>query len=264
MPFLYAVAATWRHYPGRGVRHYRGYRLRAGCTRGSDLACFRRPRRPPASAMGLAHFYSRRCPVYELWLSILLLTAIPEEFAFRGVLLGSAARRWGAWRASLITSALSGLWHIAPTLHTMSGNHLFRGTAASAGGQVLLVLASIAVTRRPEAEAQLRVRAEVADASECGCRSRVASSVAMSSSDQPVTRLPSYEPFPPVWRMHCQCLFRPGRPGEIAACACRFWWRFGKRGRWYAISKRRAYRTLAPDLRKMLRCFEATGAWPAS
>jgi len=53
--------------------------------------------------------------LYELGVSIVLLTAIPEEFAFRGVLLGSALRLWGPWRASLITSVLFGLWHIEPT-----------------------------------------------------------------------------------------------------------------------------------------------------
>jgi uncharacterized protein len=84
--------------------------------------------------------------LYEVGVPILLLTAIPEEFAFRGVLLGSALRLWGPWRASLVTSALFGLWHIAPTLHTMSDNHVFRGEAASVTGQVLLVLGSIAVT----------------------------------------------------------------------------------------------------------------------
>jgi uncharacterized protein len=84
--------------------------------------------------------------LYELGVSIVLLTAIPEEFAFRGVLLGSALRLWGPWRASLVTSALFGLWHIAPTLHTMSDNHEFSGAAASLAGQVLLVLGAIAVT----------------------------------------------------------------------------------------------------------------------
>ena len=83
---------------------------------------------------------------YELGVSIVLLTAIPEEFAFRGVLLGSALRLWGPWRASLVTSALFGLWHIAPTFGTMSDNHEFRGAAASAGGQALLVLGAVAVT----------------------------------------------------------------------------------------------------------------------
>lgn len=83
---------------------------------------------------------------YELGVSIVLLTAIPEEFAFRGVLLGSALRMWGPLRASLVTSVLFGLWHIAPTLGTMSDNHEFRGAAASVAGQVLLVLGAIAVT----------------------------------------------------------------------------------------------------------------------
>jgi uncharacterized protein len=84
--------------------------------------------------------------LYQLGVSIVLLTAIPEEFAFRGVLLGSALRLWGPRRASLITSALFGLWHIAPTLHTMSGNRAAAVASASAGGQALLVLGSIAVT----------------------------------------------------------------------------------------------------------------------
>src|SRR5262249_34975328 len=83
--------------------------------------------------------------LYKL-VTILLLTAIPEEFAFRGVLLGSALRLWGPWRASLITSALFGLWHIAPTLHTMPDYREFAGAAAHTGGQVLLVLGSVAVT----------------------------------------------------------------------------------------------------------------------
>ena len=83
---------------------------------------------------------------YELGVSIVLLTAIPEEFAFRGILLGSGLRLWGPWRASLITSALFGLWHIAPTLGTMSDNHEFRGAAASTIGEALLVLGAIAVT----------------------------------------------------------------------------------------------------------------------
>ena len=84
--------------------------------------------------------------LYELGVSIVLLTAIPEELAFRGVLLGSALRLWSPWRASLITSALFGLWHIAPTLHTMSDNRAVSGLAASVGGQVLVVFGSIAVT----------------------------------------------------------------------------------------------------------------------
>ena len=84
--------------------------------------------------------------LYELGVSIVLLTAIPEEFAFRGVLLGSALRLWGPWRASVITSVLFGLWHIEPTLGTMKDNHATVGLSASIGGQVLVVLGAIAVT----------------------------------------------------------------------------------------------------------------------
>jgi membrane protease YdiL (CAAX protease family) len=84
--------------------------------------------------------------LFELGVSIVLLTAIPEELAFRGVLLGSALKLWGPWRASLITSAMFGLWHIAPTLGTMSDNHEFRSVAASIGGEILLVLGAVAVT----------------------------------------------------------------------------------------------------------------------
>lgn len=84
--------------------------------------------------------------LYELGVSIVLLTAIPEEFAFRGVLLGSALKLWSARRAGLVTSALFGLWHIEPTLQTMSGNRAVGDAAASTGGQVLLVLGSVAVT----------------------------------------------------------------------------------------------------------------------
>ena len=84
----------------------------------------------------------------------------------------------------------------------------------------------------------------------------------MGTSDQPVKRLQSSDPFPLVWRMRCLCSFRAGKAGEIAACGCRFWWRAGKRGRWHEISKRRALRTLARELRRELSHFEATGNWP--
>ncbi len=84
--------------------------------------------------------------LYELGIAIVLLTAIPEEFAFRGILLGSGMRLWGSRRASLASSALFGLWHIAPTLHTMMDNREFAGAAASAAGKVVLVLAAVAVT----------------------------------------------------------------------------------------------------------------------
>ena len=62
--------------------------------------------------------------------------------------------------------------------------------------------------------------------------------------------------------MHCLCWFGAGMPGQIAACGCRSWWRVSKRGRWHAISKRRAFRALVPQLRRELDYFEAMGDWP--
>jgi membrane protease YdiL (CAAX protease family) len=84
--------------------------------------------------------------VYEIGVTIVLLTAVPEELAFRGVLLGSARSLWDARRAALVSSALFGLWHIEPTVETMSGNSAVGGASASPAGQVLVVLGSIAVT----------------------------------------------------------------------------------------------------------------------
>src|SRR3954454_8236593 len=56
---------------------------------------------------------------YELSVTILLGTVVPEELAFRGVLLGAAVRVFRKPTAVLLTSVLFGLWHVAPTLHTM-------------------------------------------------------------------------------------------------------------------------------------------------
>lgn len=79
--------------------------------------------------------------LYDLFVTILLGTVIPEELAFRGLLLGSGIQVFGTWRAVLITSALFGLWHIAPTLHTMSDNQTVRHASAA-----LVVLGAVAVT----------------------------------------------------------------------------------------------------------------------
>jgi membrane protease YdiL (CAAX protease family) len=83
---------------------------------------------------------------YEIGVVVVLLTAIPEELAFRGVLLGSAQSLWGSRRATVVSSALFGLWHIEPTLETMSGNSAVGEASASFAGQVLLVLGAVAVT----------------------------------------------------------------------------------------------------------------------
>ena len=77
--------------------------------------------------------------VFEIAVPILLLTVIPEEFAFRGVLAGSRSRIWSDRGAALATSMLFGLWHISPTLDTMSQNHQLDDATNSTGGTILLV-----------------------------------------------------------------------------------------------------------------------------
>ena len=67
--------------------------------------------------------------LYEVTVVVVLLTAIPEEFAFRGVLLGSSTALWGPRRATVATAILFGLWHIQPTLQTMSDNRALGGAS---------------------------------------------------------------------------------------------------------------------------------------
>jgi membrane protease YdiL (CAAX protease family) len=84
--------------------------------------------------------------LHQLGVSIFLLTVVPEELAFRGILLGSGLQLWGARRASLVSSALFGLWHIEPTLETMSGNRVVGSVSSGVVGPVLVVIGALAVT----------------------------------------------------------------------------------------------------------------------
>jgi membrane protease YdiL (CAAX protease family) len=84
--------------------------------------------------------------LYEVTVVVVLLTALPEEFAFRGVLLGSSTTLWGPRRATVATAILFGLWHIQPTLQTMSDNRALGGASAQPGGQVALVAGAVVVT----------------------------------------------------------------------------------------------------------------------
>ena len=83
---------------------------------------------------------------YEVGVTTVVLTAVPEELAFRGVVLGSSRGLWGTRYAVLVSSGLFGLWHIEPTVKTMSGNSAVGGASSSTSGQVLVVLGAIAVT----------------------------------------------------------------------------------------------------------------------
>jgi len=84
--------------------------------------------------------------LFEIVVGILIVTVLPEEFAFRGLLLGAGVMAWGRRTALVATSALFGLWHIAPTLSTMSDNAAVADTASSTAGTVGIVAGSVAVT----------------------------------------------------------------------------------------------------------------------
>jgi membrane protease YdiL (CAAX protease family) len=53
--------------------------------------------------------------VYRVLIRVPLGTVLLEEVAFRGVLWAMAERRWGHLRATVLSSALFGLWHVLPS-----------------------------------------------------------------------------------------------------------------------------------------------------
>ena len=77
-----------------------------------------------------------------LLVSIAVLTAVPEEFAFRGVVYGAGRELWGSRRSAVVSLVLFGLWQIAPTLH-MAGSDTTIGRVSHSGGGAL---AAVAVT----------------------------------------------------------------------------------------------------------------------
>ena len=60
--------------------------------------------------------------LYHVLLRIPLGTALFEEFAFRGVLLGLGRRCWSTRRAVLWSSLLFGLWHLLPAITLADAN----------------------------------------------------------------------------------------------------------------------------------------------
>jgi uncharacterized protein len=79
---------------------------------------------------------------YQALVRIPFGTAVLEEFAFRGVLLGLLARMAPTGTAVAVSSLLFGLWHIRPTLGTLAANDLAAGAWAQAGA----IIAAVALT----------------------------------------------------------------------------------------------------------------------
>jgi len=84
--------------------------------------------------------------VFEVVVSILLLTVIPEELAFRGVLLGAGTEAWGRRRGMVASSVVFGLWHIAPTLGTADGNAQIADAGSGGGLTAGVVVGAVLVT----------------------------------------------------------------------------------------------------------------------
>ncbi len=65
---------------------------------------------------------SRGRAAYETAFRIPFGTALGEELLFRGALLGLFMRRYSTTGAVAASSALFGLWHVLPTLHSVGDN----------------------------------------------------------------------------------------------------------------------------------------------
>jgi membrane protease YdiL (CAAX protease family) len=79
---------------------------------------------------------------YRALVRIPLGTALFEELAFRGVLLGAWSRLTNPLRAAAGSSVVFGLWHVRPTIDLFDANALAQGGPARLG----LVVASVVLT----------------------------------------------------------------------------------------------------------------------
>jgi len=76
-----------------------------------------------------------------------LRTVVPEELAFRGVLLAVFRRAYGTRIAVIVSSLLFGLWHVSSSLHLAQDNKAVGGPLGSgAAGQALGVVGAVLAT----------------------------------------------------------------------------------------------------------------------
>ena len=72
---------------------------------------------------------------------------LPEELAFRGLLLALPGRRHGLRDATLVSSALFGLWHVLASLGGGAANATIAGAVgADATGTTLRVVGTVLFT----------------------------------------------------------------------------------------------------------------------
>lgn len=84
----------------------------------------------------------RRQLAYQVLLRIPVGTVAWEEAAFRGVLLAALRRVMDEPRATVVGSAVFGLWHIRPTAEALAVNRL----AAGRGARIAAVAGVVAGT----------------------------------------------------------------------------------------------------------------------
>ena len=74
-------------------------------------------------------------------------TVVPEELAFRGLLLALLGRGHGVVASTMISSGLFGLWHILPSLGGGAANAAIADAAGGhLAGTVIRVIATVAFT----------------------------------------------------------------------------------------------------------------------
>jgi uncharacterized protein len=90
-----------------------------------------------------------RATLWAVLVVIPLGTVVPEELAFRGLLLAQLGRRRGVLAATLLSSGLFGLWHVLPSLGGGAANaamtDVVGGDAAGTALRVAVTVASTSV-----------------------------------------------------------------------------------------------------------------------
>ena len=85
-----------------------------------------------------------------LWAILVVIplgTVLPEELAFRGLLLDLLGRRQGMLAGTLLSSALFGLWHVLPSLGGGTANAAMVGmVGADTPGTVVRVVVTVGFT----------------------------------------------------------------------------------------------------------------------
>src|SRR6478735_9922366 len=75
-----------------------------------------------------------------------LRTVIPEELAFRGVLLAMLTRRFGTTPAVIGSSVLFGLWHVTSSVGLAADNEAVGSVASGAAAQWIGVIGAVVAT----------------------------------------------------------------------------------------------------------------------